>query len=146
MARCHSFCLFLKFYIPFILSHSYSTFIRRHSLRFLSISSSLWSAHWEKPPWGAEPRIELRASRRNTNRATPHPISSALWSLTYSTSCMVLFWRHDWWTSPRMRLFHSSKLCVQNHHALLGGFLFSAAFLLSLCMTGSHPHKAWMLS
>ncbi len=34
----------------FILSHSYSTFILRHLPRFLSISSLLWSAQWEKPP------------------------------------------------------------------------------------------------
>ncbi len=42
MAWCYSFfCFFLKFYSPystFILSHSYSTFIRRHSIRFLSWS------------------------------------------------------------------------------------------------------------
>jgi hypothetical protein len=44
-------------YCTFILSNLYKTFIRRHSLRFLFISSSLISMG--KPPWGAEPRIEL---------------------------------------------------------------------------------------
>ncbi len=42
----------------FIQSHSYKTFIRRHSLRPLSISSSLVCSVGE-PPCGAEPRIEL---------------------------------------------------------------------------------------
>jgi hypothetical protein len=42
-----SFCLFLKFYCnysTFILSHSFSTVIYHHSLRFLSISSTLVSS------------------------------------------------------------------------------------------------------
>ncbi len=41
----------------FIQSHSYNTFIHRHSLGPLSISSSLES-QWEDPPCCAEPRIE----------------------------------------------------------------------------------------
>ncbi len=51
-----SFCLFFIFYTihTFIQSHSYNTFIRRHSLRPLSISSSLVRAHRETTP-----RIEL---------------------------------------------------------------------------------------
>jgi hypothetical protein len=70
-----SFCLFLKFYSPystFILSHSYSTFILSHSfyhIHTVHLSAAIrrgsspfphrFSAQWEKPPWGAEPRIEL---------------------------------------------------------------------------------------
>jgi hypothetical protein len=43
MTGCHSFCLFFIFYKihTFIQSHSYNTFIHRHLLRPLSISSSL---------------------------------------------------------------------------------------------------------
>jgi hypothetical protein len=46
VAGCHSFCLFFIFYNihAFILSHSYNTFIRPHSPRPLSISSSLVSS------------------------------------------------------------------------------------------------------
>ncbi len=60
VARCHSFCLFLIFYYihTSIQSHSYNTFIRRPSLRSLSISSSLIISVG-KPPCCAEPRIEL---------------------------------------------------------------------------------------
>ncbi len=56
VARCHSFCLFFVFYDihTFIESHSHNTFIRRHSPRFLSISSWLISSVG-KPPCGAEP-------------------------------------------------------------------------------------------
>jgi hypothetical protein len=50
----------------FIKSHSYNTFIRRHSPGPLSISSSL-EAQWEKPPCGAQPRIELGPALRATN-------------------------------------------------------------------------------
>ncbi len=43
MAECHSFCLFFIFYNihTLIQSHSYNTFIRRHSPGSLSMSSSL---------------------------------------------------------------------------------------------------------
>jgi hypothetical protein len=37
----------------------WNSFIRRHSLWFLSISSSLISWSGKKPPWGSEPSIEL---------------------------------------------------------------------------------------
>jgi hypothetical protein len=60
VAGCHSFCLFFIFYNihTSIQSHSHNTFIHRHSPGSLSMSSSL-VAQWEKPPCGAEPRIEL---------------------------------------------------------------------------------------
>ncbi len=52
------FHIFITYIHTFIQSHSYNTFIRRHSLRPLSISSSLVSSVGE-PPCGAKPRIEL---------------------------------------------------------------------------------------
>jgi hypothetical protein len=65
----------------FIQSHSFNTFIRRYSLRPLSISSSLVCSVGE-PPCSAEPRIELGPALqqadalptepRRTIRATPH--------------------------------------------------------------------------
>ncbi len=57
VAWCHSFCLFFIFYNIHTYIHTI-TFIRRHSLRPLSISSSLVCSVG-KPPCGAEPRIEL---------------------------------------------------------------------------------------
>jgi hypothetical protein len=55
VAVCHSFCIYLSLYNRYI----HTSFIRKHSLRPISISSQL-SAQWVEPPWGAEPRIELR--------------------------------------------------------------------------------------
>ncbi len=99
MAGCHSFPLFLFiFHIfityihSFIQSHSYNTFIHRHSLRPLSISPLLvrsvgntslwcWAENWT--------RACLTASRRATNWATTHhywamphcKLACDLWSL-----------------------------------------------------------------
>jgi hypothetical protein len=47
VAVCHSFCIYLSLYNRYI----HTSFIRKHSLRFISISSQL-SAQWVKPPWG----------------------------------------------------------------------------------------------
>jgi hypothetical protein len=62
VARCHSFFIYFSYFITYmhilIQSHLYNTFIHRHSLRPLSISSSLVCSVGE-PPCGAEPRIEL---------------------------------------------------------------------------------------
>ncbi len=52
------FFLFVLYFHKFRPLHSYSTFIRSDSPRFLSISSSLVSSEG-KPPYGAKPRIEL---------------------------------------------------------------------------------------
>ncbi len=46
--------LFLS--ILFFVVH---TSIKPHSSVAISPSPHRWSAQWEKPPWGAEPRIEL---------------------------------------------------------------------------------------
>jgi hypothetical protein len=43
----------LYLYIKYI----HTSFIHKHSLRPISISSQLL-AQWAKPPWGAEPRFE----------------------------------------------------------------------------------------
>ncbi len=68
--------IFFSTYIFSITFIQYCTFIRRHSLKFLSISSSLVSSV-RKTSLGC--RVEnrtracLTASRRTTNWATPHP-------------------------------------------------------------------------
>ncbi len=73
-----TFLLIFWYFIEhtFIASHSYSTFIRRHSPRFLSISSSLVSTVG-KTSLGCQAKNRTRAchtaSRRNTNWARPHP-------------------------------------------------------------------------
>jgi hypothetical protein len=68
------FCLFFIFYNihTFIQSHSYITFIHRHSLRLLSISSSL-SAQWGTPPCAAEPRIELGPALQQADALPTEP-------------------------------------------------------------------------
>ncbi len=55
VAGCHSFCLFLIFYNihTIIQSHSYNTFAEASPS-----PHRLWLSG-EKPPCGAEPRIEL---------------------------------------------------------------------------------------
>ncbi len=57
VAVCHSFCLFFLLYIihTIIQSHSYNMYIRRG----LSPSPHRLTAQWDRPPCGAEPRIEL---------------------------------------------------------------------------------------
>ena len=54
---CHSFCLFLYF-ITFIQDNHPITFIQ-YIRRGLSPSLHRSVAQWERPPCGAEPRIEL---------------------------------------------------------------------------------------
>jgi hypothetical protein len=64
----HNAILFVYFdimhiqYYTFIPSHS-SIVIRRGS----SPSPHYWLAQWEKPPWGAEPRIELEPALRQAD-------------------------------------------------------------------------------
>ncbi len=73
VAWCHSFCLFWYLFSTYI--HSI-TFIRRHSPRFLSISSSLVSSVGKTSLWCPaenQTRACRTASRRTTNWATPHP-------------------------------------------------------------------------
>ncbi len=70
VAWCYSFCLFLKFY------SAYRTFIRRHSLCFLSISSLLVSSVGKTSLgcWAEyRTRACLIASRRTTKFVTPQP-------------------------------------------------------------------------
>jgi hypothetical protein len=54
VAVCHSFCIYLSLFIRYI----HTSFIHKHSLRPISISSQL-PAQWVAPPWGAEPKFEL---------------------------------------------------------------------------------------
>jgi hypothetical protein len=75
------------FLLIFIYIHSitvqYSTFILRHLPRFFSISSLLWSAHWEKFPGGAEPRIEI-------GQADTLPADLCRTLLSYAVSCAII--------------------------------------------------------
>ncbi len=71
VAGCHSYRLFFIFFI-FIQSHSYNTFIRHHSPGSLSMSSSL-VAQWEKPPCGAELRIELGPALQQADALPTEP-------------------------------------------------------------------------
>ncbi len=66
--------IYFSFFITYIHSFNYHTFIRRHSLKPLSISSSLVCSVGETSLWGrAENRTRacLTASRRAANWATP---------------------------------------------------------------------------
>ncbi len=54
VAVCHSFCIDFSLYNRYI----HTSFIHKHSLRPISITSQL-SAQWAEPPWGAEPRFVL---------------------------------------------------------------------------------------
>jgi hypothetical protein len=68
------FFIYFSFFIPYIHSLYHNTFIRRHSLKPLSISSSLVCSVGETSLWGrAENRTRacLTASRRAANCATP---------------------------------------------------------------------------
>jgi hypothetical protein len=52
------FSFIFLYTIQYIHSYNHTSFIHKHSLRPISISSQL-SAQWAEPPWGAEPRFEL---------------------------------------------------------------------------------------
>ncbi len=71
MAWCHSFCLFFIFYNIHTYIHPI-TFIHRHSLRPLSISSSFVCSVGE-PPCGAEPRIELGPALQQADALPTEP-------------------------------------------------------------------------
>jgi len=79
--------LFLHLFLFYtIYTFIYNSFIHKHSLWPISISSQL-SAQWSEPPWCAEPRIDLGpASQRTTNWATLHPTYLILQSLLASSS------------------------------------------------------------
>ncbi len=62
------FFIYLRFSSP---SYSYKTFIRRHSPRFLSISSSLARSVRKTPPGVAEPRIELGPALQQADGLPP---------------------------------------------------------------------------
>ncbi len=75
VAECHSFCLFSYFFITYKHSFNHNTFIRLHSLKPLSISSSLVCSVGKTSLWcRAENRTRacLRASQHAANWATPH--------------------------------------------------------------------------
>jgi hypothetical protein len=89
------FCLFFIFYYKhtFIQSHSYNSFIRRHSLRPLAISSSLVCSVG-KPPCGAEPRIELGPALQQADKLPSEPRRTINGSrrtifCTYSVLCYI---------------------------------------------------------
>ncbi len=106
---CQRFGGKISYVHTIIPSHSYSTFIRRHSSRFLYLLiAGQWSAHWENPPWGAEPRIELGPAIDSKPIhyqlryaapywATPHPIEQRRTLVSYAAPC--------WATS------HPAELC-----------------------------------
>ncbi len=90
------FSYFFMTYIihTFVQSHLYNTFIRRHSLGPLSISSSLESSVGRPSPWfRAENQTWacLTASRRDTNWAAPHPkwLNSLFSISNNSVTCSV---------------------------------------------------------
>ncbi len=66
VAVCYSFCIYFSLYNTVDTSYNHTSFIHKHSLRPISISSQL-SAQWAEPPWGADPRFELTASQLATN-------------------------------------------------------------------------------
>ncbi len=82
------FRLFLIFYDihTSIQSHSNNTFIRHHSSRSLSISSSPLSSAG-KPPCGAEPRIELGHALQQADALPTEP------RCTIKTPFQKLFFR-----------------------------------------------------
>jgi hypothetical protein len=72
VAGCHSFLLFFIFYNihTFIQSHSYNTFIHRHSLRPLSISSLLVCSVEYTSLW-CRAEVRTRACLTASRRAIP---------------------------------------------------------------------------
>jgi len=74
---CHSFCYFWYFLVHTLIpSHSYCTFIRRHSLMFFSLSSLLVNSVGKTYLWRRavnRTRALLTADRRTTTWATSHP-------------------------------------------------------------------------
>jgi hypothetical protein len=51
VAACHSFCIYFSLYNTVdVHSYNHTSFIHKHSLRPISISSQL-SARWAEPPW-----------------------------------------------------------------------------------------------
>ncbi len=78
VAGCHSFCLF--WFYNDIHTFNHNTFIRRHSLKPISISSSLVCSVGKTSLWCQaenQTRACLTASRRAAIWATPHHKSYA---------------------------------------------------------------------
>ncbi len=87
-------CLFWYFIVhTFIPSHSYSTSIRRHSPRFLSISSSLVSSVGKTSVADNRARACHTASRRTPNWATPHAPCTEL-------RCTQQSYAEPYWATP----------------------------------------------
>ncbi len=94
-----SFVYFSYFYDihTFIQSHSYNTFIHRHSLRPVSISSSLVCSVGKTSLWCRtenRTRACLTARRRATNWATPHHYWATPHQITLLHVILVLPWNH----------------------------------------------------
>jgi hypothetical protein len=61
--------LFFLYTVDTFIHHS---FIHKHSLRPISISSQL-SAQWAEPPWGAKPRFELGPALQQASAPPTEP-------------------------------------------------------------------------
>ncbi len=99
----HDFCFFVYFIVhKFIPSHSFRTFIRHHSPKFLSILSSLGSSVG-KTSLGCRAKNQTRtcltASRRTTNWATPQPFW-ATQHLYWATPQPYWATLHPYWATP----------------------------------------------
>jgi hypothetical protein len=107
MAGCHSFYLFW-FFITYIHSFNHNTFIRRHSLKPLSISSSPVCSVGETSLWGrAENRTRdcLTASRRAANWATPPHLTEPRRPIQLSHAAP--YWATPPHSEPRRPKVHS---------------------------------------
>jgi hypothetical protein len=85
------FLYFITYIHTFIQSHSFKTIIRRHSLRPLSISSSLVCSVGE-PPCGAELRIELGPALQQADALPTEPHRTILFDLFVLFAQIVIDW------------------------------------------------------
>ncbi len=102
MAGYHSFLFIFIFFIKYIHSFNHNTFIRRHSLKPLSVSSSLVCSVGKTSLWcRAENRTRacLTASRRAANWTTPHHKLNHAAPLNWTTP------HHDWTTPHHMEIW-----------------------------------------
>ncbi len=143
------FCL-LWFFITYINSFDHNTFIRRHSLKPLSISSSLMCSVGKTSLWcRAENRTRacLTASRRAANWATPHHLSHAApcWATPHHTeprrtilSHAAPYWatpHHNWatphHTEPR-RTILQNNICYARFTFLYSSYRKSREYLFGI--------------
>ena len=66
------------------------SFIHKHSLRPISISSQL-SAQWAEPPWGAQLRSELGPALQQASAlpTEPHCTQGEIWNLDHLVACGI---------------------------------------------------------